>query len=56
MLEMQGMITYIIYYMSNNIEAHKSTNSNYILIFLMSEHIFSYIAAFYRAYDIDMNG
>ena len=62
---MQIIITYSIYYLSHyssealenaQLDGHKASTSNFIIIFLFAEHCFSYVVAFYRSWDIDNNG
>lgn len=52
LLEMQAMLTYIVIYTSDN----SNQWTQFILYFLLFEHCFSYIIAFYRGYDIENNG
>ena len=52
LLEMQIIITYIVIYLGT----HDNARTKFIMYFLLSEHCFSYIVAYYRAWDIEMNG
>ena len=52
------MVSCIIYYIRHTYTGVNAENKqgDLILVLLLSEHCFSYLAAFYRAWDIDLNG
>jgi hypothetical protein len=57
---MQIMLTSIVYYIAYYgemaLEDDHGKEKNIIMYFLFTEHCFSYVVAFYRAWDIDTNG
>ena len=62
LLEMQIMVCAAIYYIGHYSDKAKeypelsNNQGDFILLFLLSEHFFSYCVAYYRAWDIDENG
>ena len=52
LLEMQIIITIVVIYLGT----YENVRTKFIMYFLLSEHCFSYIVAYYRSWDIEMNG
>jgi hypothetical protein len=66
LIEMQLICVFLVYVLNNGIfysyspsswKAYEhSDSSNFIMFTLLCEHIFSYLIAFFRHYDINKNG
>lgn len=60
LIEMQIICLLLVFVYENRNKNLKELNiddsSNVIMLTLLVEHIFSYICAFYRSYDIEKNG
>jgi len=50
------LVLIVVYTNRNKKDLDLNESSNFIMLALFFEHVFSYICAFYRSYDIDKNG